>query len=178
MRRLTRIHAEYSDAIEKAIDRFGDHEGMSEVRLLHWLEQFSDEALPLAVEVIRAVRYYNTTNIRSMTRQLFQIIVDELAVKNMTSAVFVAVGNTGSGSATVVRVLREFVRRTPHKVLTMLEVAQIEPGSVDAVVFIDDFSGTGDTLVSWWDTVEPTVRPSNAAIFIGLLLERGGSATT
>src|SRR6266508_3580143 len=57
----------------------------------------------------------------------------------------------------------------------MLEVAQIQVGTVDAVVFIDDFSGTGDTLVSWWDTVEPIVRPSNAAVFIGLLILRGAA---
>jgi hypothetical protein len=170
MQRKTLIHAEYSDEVEEAIERFGDHEAMSQARLLRWLDQFSDEAMPLAIEVVKAVRYYGTANIRAMTKQLFQMITAEFASKGLTSAVFVAVGGSGSGSATVIRVLRELVRGTPHKVVTMLDVAQIQPGSLDAIAFIDDFSGTGNTLVSWWETVEPTVRPSNAAIFVGLLI--------
>ena len=143
---------------------------MSEARLLRWLDQFSDAALPMAIDVVRAVRYFDSANIRAMTKQLFQIIEAELTDKGLTSAVFIAVGNPGSGSATVIRVLRELVRGKPFRIVTMVDVAELQPGSVDAVVFVDDFSGTGNTLTSWWDTVEPSVRPSNAAVFVGLLV--------
>lgn len=170
MRRTTQIRLEFSDAIDRAVDDFGDHEGMTEARLLRWLDQFADDDLQLAVDVIKAVRYFDTANIRAMTKQLYRMIVAELADRGFNSAVFVAVGGSGSGSATVVRALRELVRRTPHRVVTMLDVADFGPGDVDAIVFLDDFSGTGDTLVQWWETVEPIVRPNNAAVFVGLLV--------
>lgn len=170
MRRTTRIHLEYNDAIEWAVDEFGDHEGLREARVLRWLEQFDDADLPLAIEVIRAVKYFGAANIRSMTKQLFRMTVDEFAARGLGSAVFVAAGRSGSGAAPVVRVLRELVRHTPHRVVDMLHVAKIAPGDVDAIVFLEDFCGTGDTLVDWWTNVESIVRPSNAAIFVGLLI--------
>jgi len=170
MRRTTQIQLEHSEQIGEASERFGDHEGVNEARILRWLAQFTDDLLPLALDVLMAVRYFDSSNIRAMTRQLFQIVSDELGARDLRCAAFVAVGSPASGSATVLRVLRDALRGTQHRIMSMLDVAQIEPGAIDAIVFLDDFSGTGDTLVSWWETVEPIVRPSNAAIFVGLLL--------
>jgi len=170
MRRTTRIHLEYSDEVAQAVDEFGDHEGIREARVLRWLEQFADDDLPLAIDLIRSVKYFGAANIRSMTKQLFRMTTDELVERGYRSAVFVAAGRSGSGAAPVVRVLRELVRHTPHRVVDMLHVAKIAPGEVDAIVFLEDFSGTGDTLVDWWANVESIVRPSNAAIFVGLLI--------
>src|SRR5687767_14373923 len=135
MKRMTRIQAEFSDEIDEAVDRFGDHEGMSQAKLLRWLDQFEDDDLPLAIEVLRAVQYYNSANIRAMTKRLCEIVLAELSDRNLPTAFFVAVGRTGAGSATVIRVLRELIRGTPHKVATMLEVAQLQPNDVDAIVF-------------------------------------------
>lgn len=84
-----------------------------------------------------------------------------------------AVGSLGSGSGTVARVLRDLTRGTKHRLLSMLEVANLEPGACDAIVFFDDFSGTGETLEKWWETVEPVVRPVNASIFVALLVLNG-----
>lgn len=170
MRRTKRIELEYSEQVERAVDEFGDHEGIKEARVLRWLEQFADDDLALAIDLIGAVRYFGAANIRAMTKQLFRMAIDELAERGYGSAVFVAAGRSGSGAAPVVRVLHELVRRTPHRIVDMLHVARIAPGDVDAIVFLDDFSGTGDTLVDWWENVEPIVRPSNAAIFVGLLI--------
>jgi hypothetical protein len=170
MQRTAKIHLQFSEEIDEALERFGDHEGMSLTRLLRWLDQFDDDDLGLAVETINAVQYYDSANIRSMTKLLFRIVSDELAERNLNTALFVAVGSGGSGSSTVVRVLRDLIRNTPHKVATMLDVAQLQPGTVDAVVFLDDFSGTGDTLVAWWENVESIVRPSNSVVFVGLLI--------
>lgn len=71
MQRTTNIQINFHDALEEAKERFGDHEDMSEARLVRWLAQFPDEDLSLAVEVIREIKYFNGINIRAMTRQLF-----------------------------------------------------------------------------------------------------------
>ncbi len=170
MSRTAQIQAKYSDEIDEAADQFGDHEGMNAGRILRWLSQFADEDLPLAIEVLEAIRYLASSNIRAMTKQLFKMIEAELRDRELATAVFVAVGSTASGSAIVVRVLRDLTRGTPHKVLSMLEVSDLSPGEVDAIVFVDDFAGTGRTLATWWENVESIVRPSNAAVFVGVLI--------
>lgn len=170
MSRTTRIGTDYHTDINDAVERFADHEDMSEVRVLRWLEQFPDEDLTLAVQVIRSVKYVNRLNVRSMTKDLFHMTVDELKKRRFKRISFVAVDKPGSGASIVARVLRESVRNTRHKILSMLDLSRLEPGEIDAIVFVDDFSGTGGTLEKWWQNVEPLVRPIGAAVFVGLLV--------
>jgi hypothetical protein len=173
MHRPTRIQVDYNDDINEVVQRWGDHENMSAARVIRWLEQFDDDCLNLALQVVRNVTYYGAANIRSMTRQLFQITVEELRLRNLERVAFIPVGEAGSGSAPVARVLRELTRGTNYRVLSMLELSRKEPGSFDALVFVDDFSGTGHTLIDWWENVEPLVRPMNASVFVSLLVLNG-----
>jgi len=170
MNRTTKIGIDFHSDIEQAKERFGDHEDMSEARIIRWLQQFQTKDLQLAAEVIRSVRYINGLNIRTMTKQLFQIAVDELNERGCDRAAFVPVGDHGSGSGMVARVLRDLVRPAGYRMLSMVDVSKLSPDQLDAIVFIDDFSGTGKTLEEWWENVEPLVRPANALVFVGVLV--------
>ncbi len=173
MPRAARIEAEYSDHIEDALERFGDHEDMSSGRILRWLVQFDDDDLPLAAHVLQSISYINGTNIRNMTRDLFELTQEELGIKGLQKAAFIPVGSPGSGSASVARVLRDAVRHSDHSVLSMLDLANAGADDFDAIVFVDDFSGTGETLEKWWENVESLVLPKNAEVFVGLLVLNG-----
>jgi hypothetical protein len=170
MKRTTKILTEYQDDVDLALERFGDHEDMSEARLVRWLEQFPDEDLTLAVQVIRSIKYFNTLNVQSKTKDLFHMTVGELKKRRFKRICFVAVDKPGSGANIVARVLRESVRKTRHRILSMLDLSRLPPGEIDAIVFVDDFSGTGGTLEKWWQKVEPLVRPIGVAVFVGLLV--------
>ena len=52
----------------------------------------------------------------------------------------------------------------------MVDLLNVQAGAADAIIFLDDFSGTGLTLETWWENVEPLVRPTGAAVFVGLLV--------
>lgn len=170
MKRTTQIQTDYKDDVDLALERFGDHEDMSEARVLRWLAQFPDEDLTLAVHVIRSVRYFNGLNVRSMTRDLFQIAADELRKRGHRRLGFIAVGSPGSGSSIVARVLRDLVRGSQYRMLSMVDLISLEPGEIEAIVFVDDFSGTGSTLEKWWQNVESLIRPTGATVFVGLLV--------
>src|SRR5574340_1744639 len=103
MSRTTRIQAENQGRLQLALERFGDHENMTEGRILAWLLQFADADVSLALRVIEKIKYYNAVNIRTMTRQLFQLARDQLQQQGHKKAVFVAVGDPGSGSGIVAR---------------------------------------------------------------------------
>lgn len=169
MTRTTRIQTDYQDDVDIALQRFGDHEDMSEARVVRWLAQFPDEDLTLALQIIQSVRYVNGLNLRSMTAQLLKIAVDELKKRGHKRLGFVAVGNPGSGSSVVARVLRDLVRGQ-HRMLSMVDLISLKPGQIEALVFVDDFSGTGNTLQKWWQNVESLVRPTGSAVYVGLLL--------
>jgi hypoxanthine phosphoribosyltransferase len=170
MSRTTRIQSEHQVSLQHAAQRFGDHEDMSEGRVLAWLSQFADDDLNLALRLIERIRYINATNIRSMSRRLFEIAREEIRRKKYKKVVFVAVGDPGSGSGVVARALRDVLRDTPYKLLSMVDLGRVRPKDLDAIVFVDDFSGTGSTLEKWWANVEALVRPTDAVVFVGLLV--------
>lgn len=170
MNRSASIAAEYSDAIEAAVELCSDHEGMSEARILRWVAQFSDEDLPLAAKLLSQLRYFNAMNIRSMTRQLVQLAEVEIGASS-DNALFIPVSSVpGGGAETVARVLRSLRDPFRPNVATMVDLHE-PPDDIDFLVFVDDFSGTGDTLASWWDNVETLVRPIGAAsVFAALIM--------
>jgi hypothetical protein len=170
MSRTATIAADYAEDIEEAADRFGDHEDMTPGRVVRWLMQFEDPDLPLAAHVLRSVHYINATNIRAMTRQLFDMAVAEFAARGIARGAFVAVGSLGAGSGTVARVIRDAIQGTDHRLVSMLELSRAASGEYDAIVFIDDFSGTGESLEDWWIDVESLVRPVSTQVFVGLLV--------
>ncbi|HKH49151.1 MAG TPA: hypothetical protein VKM72_31170 [Thermoanaerobaculia bacterium] len=169
---MTTIQATYRKEIDRAVESWSDHEGMSAAQVVGWLEQFEDSRIPLALSVIKKVKYLNAANIRGMAKQLIDIIRVELEDRGFNAIGFVPVGDAGSGSGTVARAIKDILRGRKYancRLLSMLEVARLQ-GDCDALVFVDDFSGTGFTLEKWWENVEPTVRPANAEIFVGLLV--------
>lgn len=171
MSRAARIEAEYGDQVRAAAERFGDHEDMSVGRVLKWVCQFADEHLPLALRLLERIRYYNTLNVRTLSRQLVEIVGEELPAAQYPSIAIVPAGGPGSGAMVMSRVFREaIVGRHRYQLVDMLKLAQANPGKYSAVVFVDDFSGTGNTLQRWWATVEPIVRPLDAEVVVALLV--------
>jgi len=121
--------------------------------------QFSDEDLPLAAKLLTQLRYFNATNVRGMSRQLVQMIIDDVHGTTPDRTVFVPMSREpGGGAETVARVLRSVRHPFRPRVMTMVDLQQL-PDDVDTLVFLDDFSGTGDTLTEWWANVEALVRP-------------------
>lgn len=173
MLRLTAIEAQYSREIEESADRFGDHEDMSAGRVLKWLGQFSDAHLPLATKVLINTKYYNASNIRAMTRELVISVLQNLRGVDRKQIFFVPVGVLGSSSTIIARVLRELSRTgatSGIKVVWMTDLEKVEPDKVSTIVFVDDFSGTGDQLSEWWVNVEQMIRPKKANVIVALLV--------
>jgi len=79
------------------------------------------------------------------------------------------VGLPFEGSSIIARALRDEIRNE-RRIKQMSDLEKLEPGTFDALVFIEDFSGTGNTLKSWWNNVETIVRPRNVPFAIALLV--------
>ena len=168
MTRLNQIEAAHGAAIASAKDRFGDHEDMSAGVILGWLEQFHDDDLPLALEVLEDVRYINATNLREMTRQIRDMAIADFGGEHRR-IVFVPIGSPGSGSNYLMRVLAA-LRDRSVSTTTLADLRTLTEGDVDVIVFVEDFSGTGQTLREWWELNESIILPLNAQIVVGVLL--------
>jgi hypothetical protein len=168
-----KIDAQHTDAVDDALDRFGDHEGVTRGRILRWLSQFADEDVALAVKSLEHVRYYDAARVRAMTRQLVRIVRDEFRRTESRRIVFVPVGDVGSSAGVVARVLSDLREGPRCRVVAMRDLGGLDPKTVSVIVLVDAFSGTGKQLAEWWEVVEPLVRPMGAAVVVGLLVLNG-----
>jgi len=170
MSRAKKIREKHGSVIAAAATRFVDHEAMSPERVLAWLEQFTDEDLPLAMQLLDNIRYYNGNDIRELAKTLLQTILTELDEPLYKQIAIVPLGGVGSGTGTVIRAITGVPSNGRWTVVQMLELVRTRGAGINAIVFVDDFSGSGKTIEKWWATVEPVVRPLDIQLVVGLLV--------
>lgn len=170
MPRMAKIKQEHSIAIGRAANRFRDHEDMSRTKVARWVAQFEDTDVTIAIKVLDKIRYYSGSDIRRMLRDLVKRVYERLTDIPRNKIFFVPVGDIFQGAATLARGLKdtEGIRREQIKI--MLELQKIPNEDIGAIVFVEDFSGSGKTLTTWWTNVEPFVLPKMAPIVIALLV--------
>jgi len=169
MQRRARIRQTHGSHIDRAAHEFRDHEDMSNSRVLHWVSNFADEDLGLAVRVLQSIRYYSGSEIRRKVRELVRLTFRSLAGVRRNKIYFIPVGSLGSGASVLARALAGTPGVSRDRIRHMLELERIPPEQIGAIVFVDDFSGTGDTLHEWWTNVEMLVQPKRARIVVGIL---------
>lgn len=166
--RTDAIQINYGSQISRAAQDFGDHEGMGTPKITRWIAQFHDGDIPLAVKILEEIKYYSIENIRAMVHNLVGLVHQYFREISQSKIFFIPIGETYEGSSVIARALREEINETRIKHMSDLE--RLDPEAYDALVFVEDFSGTGETLEKWWDNVEPLVRPREVPFAIALLV--------
>ena len=169
MTRQADLRSQFLREIQETAARLSDHESINQGRVLEWIEQFDDEDLECAVQLLRNIRYYSAPRIREMLPTLVRRSYQKFRGIPKETIYFVPVGNQGSGSGIIARALRN-AGVDSDQIIHMLELNRLPDNEVGGIVFIDDFSGTGDSLVGWWETVEMMVRPKNADWVVAVLV--------
>ncbi len=170
MARLAKINREHSVPVRQAAHKFRDHEDMSRRKIARWVAQFEDADVRLAIKVLEKIRYYSGGDIRRMLRDLVRSVYEGLTGIPRNKIFFVPVGDIFQGAAILARGLRdtEGVRREQIKM--MLELQKLPNEDIGAIVFVEDFSGSGNTLMTWWTNVESFILPKMAPVVIALLV--------
>jgi hypothetical protein len=170
MRRQTKIKKVHGNRIDQAAHRFRDHEGMSSDHVLDWVSRFDDADVDLAIKILERTRYYSGAVIRGMVVDLVRLIHRHLHGVRRDRIYYVPVGHAGGGAAIIARALVQVPGVLQERVKLMVELEAIPKAEIGAIVFIDDFSGSGQTLSDWWTNVEMMIRPLGVPIVIGLLV--------
>jgi hypothetical protein len=170
MLRRTKIRHAHAASIDRAAQRFRDHEGISPALVLDWLTRFDDADIDLAIKVIDGIKYYSASDIRRMVGTLVTQIRRHLRKTRPDRIYYVPVGHQGGGASIIARALIQSPGVAREQVKHMLEIERMPKTDIGAIVFVDDFSGSGDTLTDWWTNVEMMIRPIGVPIIVGLLV--------
>jgi hypothetical protein len=167
--RINLIQTTYCAAIARATNDFGDHEGMGSPRITRWIAHFEDADHPLAIKILREIKYYRSENIRAMVRSLVQLSCIHFRAVDPNRILFIPIGEPFEGSSVIARALRDELQGE-ERIKRLSDLERLTQGTFDAIVFLDDFSGTGSQLEEWWENVEPIVLPRNVPFAIALLV--------
>jgi len=105
-----------------------------------------------------------------MLRQLVNRVYQHVGNVPPARVAFVPAGRPFSGASVLGRALRDTNGVHRNQIRTVSEVLQAADGEIQVAVFVEDFSGTGSTLESWWYTIEPAILPKVPVVIFGLLL--------
>jgi len=170
MPRLGKINQKYSQPLKRAATRFRDHEDISRASVARWVGQFDDGDLELAVKTLEKIRYYSGRDIRHMVHELVHRVYQALRDIPRNKVYFIPVGEIFGGAAILARALRDTPGVRPEQIKMMVHLQGVPKESIGAMVFVEDFSGTGNTLKDWWSNVEMLVLPKMAPVVIALLV--------
>lgn len=164
------VELAYADVIERTVEDFGDHTGLTRPKIIRWLAQFPVVAQSTAAKALGEVRYHTSSNIRSMARELTKIIYADYKGTNLDHIFFVPIGGAGSGSQILARHLKAIGTIPKRQLIDLIDLTNLNSQNAEIVVFIDDFSGTGSAIKEWWEKIEPLILPIGARNVAGILV--------
>ncbi len=165
-----KIELEFDEVIERIVDDCGDHSGIGRAQIVRWLYQFTEPRWALAAKILTHIRYYSSSQLNTMGRELTKVIYKEFSDIPKSKIAWVPIGSAGSGSQLIARILRSFSSVPKSSIIGIHEVEKLKPGEKSVLVCLEDFSGTGHTIDKWWKNVEPVFSPKKAEVVLGALI--------
>ena len=152
------------DQVNAWYDRFRFYRhGPSREDIVFWLNQFTDEHRPIAARVLDQVLILSDAEIH----QGYHNALSGLAGWSIDQAqrsgrwVFVGLGGQAESGAAMLHMFREANRLTSdvHQGLfaSLSELPSLKLTAHDTVLFVDDFSGTGEQFSKRWETYQELV---------------------
>jgi hypothetical protein len=165
--------------IEEILRRFGSYQpqGVDRERIRIWLRQFQSEDFDLILRVLENVEFYDLARLHELLRALHKAIRTQAhsdGFRNLENLVFVPIGETAESGQEIIRRYRN-VNRTINAKAKLAQVIELpkllyeadKTGEKLALVFLDDFIGTGKKVSDYWKQVLSHHIYPNRTMYVG-----------
>ena len=75
------IETRFDKELEAFTQDCGDHDYVKRGRLIRWLSQFGEDKIPLAIKVLKNIRYFGASNLMSMSQELVNMVIDHVSTR-------------------------------------------------------------------------------------------------
>ncbi len=172
---------ERQDVIDDLATEFGGYEpvAVNDVRIHRWLRQFGPQDYDLGLSFLQEIQYYAAARQQQLCKVLHKLVVEEVNGVGISAkkTVYVPMGAAGESGHMIAYRYERANRLSGGKVVDLLNVPRVihERKGV-AIVFLDDFVGTGAQAVSYWNDRVKDVVPGNIPLFYAVLVGCQGGA--
>ncbi len=163
-------------------EKFGAYQPQPVTRstLWDWLRQVEPQDYELLIRLAECVHYYDVPGMSMALRQLHRAIRDQLiadGIPQIRRMVFVPPGEPGESGHEILRRYRNVnslqqtsarLKLVPQLQEVVVEAQEASEGL--AVIFLDDFVGTGDQIERYWrEVLVQVIPPPLPALYIGTI---------
>mgnify|MGYP001591228653 FL=1 len=162
------------EVITELVERFSDYEptgGLDDAKLSHWLKQFQPQHRELALKVAESIHYYGIHEVNKLMATMHKLVVQQIeaggAAANDVS--FVPLGITGESGEDIARRYRNVngLHGWRDRFVKAAQLPErIFQSKTPTVFFLDDFIGTGDQVVGYWEEVLSQLVPDYIGIYL------------
>ncbi len=143
-------------------------------RLYRWLYQVSSQDRSALADLLPHVLYFTEKQIREMLVRLNSTLLERLQAADipMRNVIYMQIHEAGSSSGVVLNMLRDAARLqnlgvhllSSHEGRRLNDLTnRLEKG---AVIYIDDFSGSGVQFIDSWNVVSPNIVGTFSEFFL------------
>lgn len=170
------------DRFDAIVDRFVAYQprSVSMENLRRWLRSFDPKDYNIALRLLEAVEYYDHARIDELLRALHKQVRSRLSADGFNALrtnVFVAMGKAGESGVEVQRRYRNAngVAKTSALLAYVQDIPQLlyetsKEGRKCALVFLDDFIGSGDQIKTYWETTLSQLIPLGQPLYLATMV--------
>jgi len=143
----------------------GDHE------IKKWLDQFESAEQPLIIKLLKEFKYYSSKKVNLLLRKLWTMILNDLKIPT-DNVWFVPVGYVAKSGSAIAYFFKKVNNLNIDKFIPIHEINSIKVGSETAIVFLDDYIGSGNQASLFWNSEikEKHIDKSCNSLFYGVLV--------
>jgi uracil phosphoribosyltransferase len=168
------------DRIEAVVTALGSYQpqAVDTNRFQIWLRQLQPPHYEIGLRLIENVEFYAVARLHTVLRELHTELKVQLATdgfRDNKDLVFVPVGTTGESGQEILTRYRNVnrIHQTNASLAQVVELQQLlytaaSEGREMAVIFLDDFVGTGKKVTDFWtDVLSQNIVPTQA-MYLGV----------
>lgn len=158
--------------LDEVIATFATYQPQAVTRgkLSIWLQQFDPQHRDVLLRVLEDVQYYDLARINGILKELHRAVrqqVKEDGIRDLSSMIFVPIGGAGDSGQEIFRRYRDVNRleQTSASIALVPDLQKLvfkaqSDRQRRAIVFVDDFVGSGEQLSGYWKDVLTQLIPS------------------
>lgn len=173
---------QHDPRVEGVVRRFGSYQPQSVDRekLRLWLRQFEPTDYDLILRVLENVEFYDLAWQQNLLRALHRAVRTEAnndGFRKLENLVFVPIGETAESGHEIITRYRNVnrINNTNARLAQVLELPELlyqasKDGKNLALIFLDDFIGTGKNVSDYWKNVLSQYIYPTQPMYVGTLV--------
>jgi len=137
---------------------------ISDQSVIDWLEQFEIEERPFICQLLKGFKYYGSTQVTESVKILCQSILAD-SKKSQKDIWFVPVGYVAKSGSIIAYYFRVQNNLDQSRFVSPADLSSLPLNESCAVVFIDDFLGTGNQACQVWENIVRPLYEKNGTAF-------------